>query len=100
LNYLYCYTFFIAKEALSALKSTGKHNYDAWNMDVPVGNGGRSFCYILLQKCRNIHLIFVMDKFIGVIQPFVIPDFTFISIKIIHYFSYVIRFAPLSCQLY
>jgi len=34
---------------------------------------------------------FVKDKFIDVFQLFVISDFTFTSIKIIHYFSCVMK---------
>jgi hypothetical protein len=36
-------------------------------------------------------VIFVKDKFTGDLQSFVMPDFTFPSIKILHYFSCVIR---------
>jgi len=42
-----------------------------------------------------IQVLFVKDKLTGVLQPYVIPDFTFIPIKIIHYFSCVTRAAPL-----
>jgi len=44
---------------------------------------------------RMLIYIFVKDKFTDVLQPFVIPDFTCICTRIIHYFSCVTRNAPL-----
>jgi hypothetical protein len=36
-------------------------------------------------------ILFVKDKFVDVLSPLVIFDFIFISIKIIHYFSYIMK---------
>ena len=41
------------------------------------------------EKYWNIHF-FVKDKFTEDLQSFVMPDFTFLSIKIVHYFSCVL----------
>jgi hypothetical protein len=35
----------------------------------------------------KIFISFVKDKIIGVLEPFVLPDFMFISMNIINYFS-------------
>jgi len=42
---------------------------------------------------RNVKsfIFCVKDKFTGALQPFVVPDFTFLSIQIVHYFSCAIR---------
>ena len=47
-----------------------------------------------LQQILKFSFLFVKDKFTGVLQLFVIPNFTFISIKLFNYFSCVIRNAP------
>jgi len=94
LNYIHSHTFCMAKEALNALKSTTKSSSDAWNLNIPASSGRGSFRN--MSPWRNMYVyiyiyIFVKNKFTGVLQPFVIPDFSFISIQIIHYFSCVIR---------
>jgi hypothetical protein len=48
----------------------------------------------------EILILFVKDTFIGVLNPLVISDFKFISMKTIYYFSYVMKNALFSCQLY
>jgi hypothetical protein len=45
-------------------------------------------------KDDEIFIYFVHDKFTGDLQPFVLPGFTFLFIKIMHYFSFVIRNVP------
>jgi hypothetical protein len=41
----------------------------------------------------NTFIYFVKDKFIGLVQPFLIPNFIFISVKVIHYLN------PLNTEL-
>ena len=43
--------------------------------------GDRSFCHVITKNAK--YLLVHRDKFIGVVQLFVKPDFIFISIKII-----------------
>jgi hypothetical protein len=72
-NYIYSYTFCIAKKALNALKSSGKSSSDAWYLDIPASNGGGSYRNVT-KKNTEIYFFFVKDKFTDVLQPFVIPD--------------------------
>ena len=54
----------------------------------------------MTSKNAGTFILFVMNKFNGVLQMFLIPDFIFISMKIFHYFSCILRNAPLPCQLF
>jgi len=85
-NYIYSYTLCTAKEAalfyfrLNSLISIGKHSCDPWHLDNPIGNGGWKFPLHVTTMHTNIFIFFVKDKFIGVVQLFLIPNFIFISI--------------------
>jgi hypothetical protein len=61
---------------------------------------GRRFPLYVTTKTAQIFIFSVMDIFTDVLQIFVISDFIFISMKIFHSFSCVMRNAPFPCQLY
>jgi len=81
---------FHSSRGMKSLKSTGKHYCDVWHLNIPAGNVAGSFHNMSLSRMLK-YSFFVKDKFIDVLQPFVISGFTFTSIKIIHYFSCVMK---------
>jgi len=88
-HYTYCDTFRIAKEALNTLRSTGKATaLGVWTLLLVMVVENSTIRHY--EECWNIHF-FVKDKFPGDLQSFVMPDFTFLSITITHYFSCAIR---------
>jgi hypothetical protein len=58
-----------------------------------------SLWYVTAQNAK-VFIFFVENKITGVLQQLACPDFTFIFLKTLYYFSCVTRNVPLPCQLY
>jgi hypothetical protein len=84
--------FCVAKATLSSLKGAGKTTeLGIWTFLLVMAAECSTACHC---ESDEIFILFVNDKFTGDRQPFVQPDFTFLSTKIMLYFSYVIRKVP------
>ena len=66
--------------------------HSIWTFHLGMGMEASVICHS--KECWY-RFFLVKDKFTGVLQLYAIPVFTFISIKIIRYFSCVTRTAPL-----
>jgi hypothetical protein len=62
-------------------------------LDIPTGNVAGNFQNVSLQRILEM-FIFCQGKIYCCSAAFIIPDFTFLSIKIVRYFGCLIRHVP------